>query len=63
MMIHHIVTLFLITISYLRMYISVGIVVFVIHDWVDVVLYATKSLSDSSLKYTTAISFFFLSVE
>jgi len=63
MMIHHIVTLLLITISYLRMYISLGIVVLVIHDWVDVVLYATKSLSDSSLKYTTAISFFFLSLE
>jgi len=63
MMIHHIVTLLLITISYLRMYISLGIVVLVIHDWVDVVLYATKSLSDSSLKYTTAISFFFLSIE
>jgi len=63
MMIHHIVTLFLITISYLRMYISLGIVVLVIHDWVDVVLYITKSLSDSSLKYTTAISFFLLSVE
>jgi len=63
MMIHHVVTLFLITISYLRMYISIGIVVLVIHDWVDVVLYITKSLSDSSLKYTTAISFFLLSVE
>jgi len=63
MMIHHIVTLLLITISYLRMWISLGIVVLVIHDWVDVVLYIAKSLSDSSLMFTTAISFFFLSVE
>jgi len=63
MIIHHILTLLLITIGYLRMYISLGIVVLVIHDWVDVVLYITKSLSDSSLKYTTAISFFFLTVE
>jgi len=62
MIIHHVVTLLLITISYLRMWISLGIVVLVIHDWVDVVLYITKSLSDSSLRFT-ATSFLFLSVQ
>eukprot|EP01080_Neovahlkampfia_damariscottae_P001599 gene1599-12724_t len=63
MLIHHMTSLLLITFSSLSLLsMKIGIIVFYIHDIVDILLYTTKCLNDSNFKRTSTISFFIFSL-
>lgn len=57
MLLHHIVTIFLILFSFLSNYTKIGLIIGFIHDIADISSYAVKCFADSAYKKTTAVIF------
>jgi len=60
MFLHHLLTIFLISFSYLNNYIKIGTLVLLVHDISDIFSYLIKSSMDSQKKYLILTSYLLL---
>jgi hypothetical protein len=60
MLLHHTVTAFLVSYSYLLNYVRIGSLVLVLHGSTDIFIYLSKFLVDTGNVYSTAVSYFSL---
>jgi ceramide synthetase len=58
MLLHHTITCYLVTFSYLLNYVRVGSLVIVLHGATDVLIYASKAIVDTKWNHLIAVSYF-----
>jgi len=57
MLLHHVITLFLVGLSYIMNYLKIGTLVMLLHDMSDVFVYASKALVDTKYVVLTLIAY------
>lgn len=62
MMLHHVVTVFLIFLSYMSNYSNLGAIVLFLHDWSDICVSVTRSLMDLSINSLIPFSSFIIMI-
>lgn len=58
MLLHHTVTYFLVSLSYLLNYVRIGSLVMLLHGATDIFIYASKAVVDTGFTRLTAVSYF-----